>query len=148
MKFVTMKDASKLGLETISVGGHEAHVATYDGAVVTKLFKDQEGAVAAAKAMMDSLAQSPILGVVSFEIGKTVNMGDRINFVQVLRYNTEDYLVVGTEAGALEVIYEIDSRDMYLDENDIEIGSRVYQAINLYARLLHRLRQKEMRREA
>ena len=148
MKFVTMKDASKLGIETMYVGGHETFCATYEGAVITKLFKHEEGAIEAAKAMIHSLSSSPILGVIGFDLDKVISMGDRICFTQVLRFGKEDYLVVGTEDGALEVIYESDRRDMYLDETDIEMGTRVYQAINQYAKLLERLRKKQMQEGA
>lgn len=136
MRFVAMKDQAKLGLTTVSVGGHEAFCATYEGAIVTKLFDNEEGAIAAAKAMMNSLAESPILGVVGFIPDKSVGVHDRVCFAQVMRYAHEDYLVVGTEAGALEVIYETDNRDMQLDERDVTMGSRVYSVINHFARLL------------
>ena len=105
MKFRRLTDGTKLGIVDTVLNGRPFYMASYEGAVITKLFGTESEAAGAALSMMERIVESPILGVIAFDLGAKVRHHDRICFSQVVQAGKEQVLMVGTESGALVHLY-------------------------------------------
>lgn len=105
MKFKRLSDETKLGIVDTVYNGKTFYMASYEGAVITKLFGTELEAADAALNMMKRIIKSPILGVIAFDLDMKIRHHDRICFWQVVQAGREQVLVVGTQAGALVDLY-------------------------------------------
>ena len=139
MKFITLKKAKHLGVADIHVNGKIFFTATYAGYAITKLFTTEEEAVEAAKHLMVSLRDEPILGIVGFDLSLALTRDDKICFSQIVETDLyERSLVVGTERGVLTDILHWDTRDVHIQDTDIEYGMKLGHVLAVYEKALRK----------